>query len=1416
MGSPSPFQVEDQTDEDFFDKLVDDDFGVEGSVPHPKDIVRDISSLRLDDVATPLEDPGNAGLVSEPNGPPQSGTLQSSESPKKDLLVCKDSASSNSPVDMVVPSENSSGSTIETGPQSLSNFNNVGSKGTSVKEVQWSAFSVSSQQLDNVGLETYSDFLAENADPSADKLKSNCDPNSAPVDNQIENIDTYTSSLSAQDMQLLGSATEPSIDGDSQYWESIYPGWKYDAGTGQWYQLDAHDATTNTHFNSYDASAVNSQGNFKDNGEVAALDSNSGSSDVLYLQQASQSYLETIAEESMFNTTSNWSLGYQGTTEYPPNMVFDPQYPGWYYDTNTQQWCTLESYSQTTQMTPTIVQNKVVASVGISEVNYNVSDEFGQPEQSANGVLGSQEFGEGWNNPTSSYVQPNMLHAEQVGENRQSGVLSEKQQIGSFYSPTMHAGSHTDHFLGFGKLQPVVDHNFGSSNGIVRPHDAVHSESLYQMNNQMQAPSIHKSLSNSYLGNQNTVDYSQHSFHGTNDSYTQFSYVPHEGRSSAGRPAHALVAFGFGGKLIVMPNASPSGTNLNYGNQETAGGTISILSLSEVVLNEVVSSSSVSGSVLDYFRSLCHQNFPGPLAGGNAATKDANKWIDERISSYESPVIEFQKGKRLKLLFSLLKISLQHYGKLRSPFGSDPSLEDVNSPEMAVTKLFASSKMGNAPLGEYGLYSHCLTNIPSEGQLEATATKVQSLLVSGRRKEALQCAEEGHLWGPALVLAAQLGDKFYVDTVKRMAQHQFTFGSPLRTLCLLIAGQPADIFSMNNLVTSSSVASPRQPAEIQASGMLDEWEENLAIITANRTKDDKLVILHLGDCLWKERGEVTAAHTCYLIAEENIESYSDSARLCLIGADHWKYPRTYATPDAIQRTELYEYSKVLGNSQFILQSFQPYKLIYAYMLAEVGKISDSLKYCQASLKLLKNSGRTSDVEMWKSMLSSLEERLRTHQQGGYGTSLAPANLVGKLFTTFDRSIHRMIGAPPAPLPPMPQGSVNDKETYSVAPRVANSQSTMAMSSLVPSASVETMSEWKGDDSKQTRHNRSISEPDFGRSPEQDSSSDAAQSKKTASSGSRFGRIGSQLLQKTMGWVSRSHRQVKLGQSNKFYYDEQLKTWVEEGAEPPAAEPALPPPPTATTFQNGMPDYNISNTFKSVTNINDAFKRESLTDREGPVAKPLVPLEQKSTIPPTPPSQNQFSARGRMGVRSRYVDTFNKGGGALTNTFQSPAVPSMKPLVGAKFFVPTAPAAVDEGETDAAGESNQEVTNDNEEPSKSATAEASFSSQGLSSSSSSMQRVPSMDNITPLGNKGSAAAASWSGNGGPLSRMRAASWSGTYANSLHQNVTGMNPASVGHGMTTSLPSNTAHPGSVSSLSLQQNGGSLGDDLHEVEL
>lgn len=47
--------------------------------------------------------------------------------------------------------------------------------------------------------------------------------------------------------------------------------------------------------------------------------------------------------------------------------------------------------------------------------------------------------------------------------------------------------------------------------------------------------------------------------------------------------------------------------------------------------------------------------------------------------------------------------------------------------------------------------------------------------------------------------------------------------------------------------------------------MLDDWEENLAIITTNRTKDDELVIIHLGDCLWKERGEVCIPYSFFML-----------------------------------------------------------------------------------------------------------------------------------------------------------------------------------------------------------------------------------------------------------------------------------------------------------------------------------------------------------------------------------------------------------------------------------------------------------------------------------------------------------------------------------------------------------------------
>ncbi|EFJ04310.1 hypothetical protein SELMODRAFT_432531, partial [Selaginella moellendorffii] len=76
--------------------------------------------------------------------------------------------------------------------------------------------------------------------------------------------------------------------------------------------------------------------------------------------------------------------------------------------------------------------------------------------------------------------------------------------------------------------------------------------------------------------------------------------------------------------------------------------------------------------------------------------------------------------------------------------------------------------------------------------------------------------------------------------------------------------------------------------------------------------------------------------------------------------------------------EVYEFARVIGNSQFILLPFQPYKLIYALMLAEAGKINEALRYCQAVLKTLKTAGHAADV--CKEAAVALEERLHIHSQ----------------------------------------------------------------------------------------------------------------------------------------------------------------------------------------------------------------------------------------------------------------------------------------------------------------------------------------------------------------------------------------------------------------------------------------------------
>ncbi|KAK4422899.1 protein transport protein SEC16B [Sesamum alatum] len=1428
---PPPFQVEDNTDEDFFDKLVNDDDEIDfkvtttssASVPlfssdgNESDEVKAFANLSINEIDNNGDincdkagssnhigidnhstEIGKVKHINKLGAPGESGnaSMLSNSLEFENLIHQPENEDGGAEVlsDTTVVSKSSGESFSDTTVVSKTS-GELGAPG--VKEVGWSAFHADSTK-DGNGFGSYSDFFTElegekGGDAFGDVVghTMNNGPDvafgndlhgSAYVENSSsfwQYNEGYNNDVAAEqgsDAQYLNT---------SQFWENQYPGWKYDLSTGQWYQVDGYDISSSVQTNlDTDLSSTWGMAN-----ELA---------EDFYLQQISKSVPGTVAETGRIESVTNWNQAYQfsdateattnwnqvsqeisgtapvssnlnqaseGNNNYPPHMVFDPQYPGWYYDTMAQEWCTLESYTALVQSTPQVQEEMHGGGYGSTDTYYHKYEKtFNTNDQgiSYNSEgFGSQVQDQNWTQSASNYgpqgssmLQPqNVARAESTLQ-YSGNQLSEDHHRHNFVSPhgngqnTVNYGVKASYYENASQGQ----NEFAMSSGSL----GFPSGNLSQQYNDAQInQNDQKHVLNDCYNNQNPVDFSKQHIQSA-----QISYTPAAGRSSAGRPAHALVTFGFGGKLIVLKDSS-STVSFNFGGQNHVGGLISVLNLAEVVNHNAESSNNGMG-VYNYFQALCQQCVPGPLSSGSVGTKELNKWIDERIANPASTDMDYRKAEVLKLLLSLLKIACQYYGKLRSPYGTDAVLKENDSPESAVAKLFAFAKRNGLQFSQYSAFSGCLQQMPSEGQMQVTATEVQSLLVSGRKKEALQCAQEGQLWGLALVLAAQLGDQFYVETVKQMALHQFVAGSPLRTICLLIAGQPADVFSADNTTISSMVGVvniPQQPTQFGANGMLDDWEENLAVITANRTKDDELVLMHLGDCLWKERSDIIAAHICYLVAEASFEPYSDTARMCLVGTDHWKYPRTYASPEAIQRTEIYEYSKTLGNSQFVLLPFQPYKLIYAHMLAEVGRTSDALKYCQAVIKSLK-TGRAPEVEALRHLVSSLEERIKAHQQGGFSTNLAPKKLVGKLLNLFDTTAHRVVEP--------------------ISNRTTNS-------------------------SRMVMHTRSVSEPDFGRSPRQghidslkEASSTNVEDKASAAGGTfgfgRFG-FGSQLLQKTVGLVLRPRqgRQAKLGESNKFYYDEKLKRWVEEGAEPPAEEATLPPPPPTAVFQNGTSDYNLKSPLKSEVSHNS----------RSPEFKSPKIVDNSLGIPPLPPSSNQYSARGRMGVRSRYVDTFNKGGGNATNLFQSPSAASIKPASGAnpKFFVPTPVAAVEQP-VDASVNDMQD-TSTHENPATS-TLSDSFHSPACESSAI-MQRFASMADISNqrMSNNSSLV---------PHSR-RTASWSGSFNDSFSDpnrpdikplgEVLGMHPSSF-------------MPTDPSVVRPSMSGGGVGDDLHEVEL
>ena len=180
------------------------------------------------------------------------------------------------------------------------------------------------------------------------------------------------------------------------------------------------------------------------------------------------------------------------------------------------------------------------------------------------------------------------------------------------------------------------------------------------------------------------------------------------------------------------------------------------------------------------------------------------------------------------------------------------------------------------------------------------ASEVESLLLRGQPAAALACAVHAKAWPVALVVARSLGPAEWQATLEAYAEQNLGGGSPLTTFCRVVAG------SSSVVPEGSAQAGPAAAAAIARA-----WTKHAAVLVGHGAGSGK-ALESLGRLLLGSGG-VAAAHTCFALAGLPLE-YADAAphQFALLGASPAAAPRTFASLPAILRTELFTWSRTVG------------------------------------------------------------------------------------------------------------------------------------------------------------------------------------------------------------------------------------------------------------------------------------------------------------------------------------------------------------------------------------------------------------------------------------------------------------------------------------------------------------------------
>ncbi|XP_041647671.1 protein transport protein Sec16B [Cheilinus undulatus] len=374
---------------------------------------------------------------------------------------------------------------------------------------------------------------------------------------------------------------------------------------------------------------------------------------------------------------------------------------------------------------------------------------------------------------------------------------------------------------------------------------------------------------------------------------------------------HAVVSFGPAGQLIrVSPGLS---TQENVSQLE--------IHSMEVILSDTKEQQEM-------------RNFPGPLTREDLHKVDAMEFAHQRAGACMRDDTLHDK-RSAALLWNLLILLCRQNGQI---VGSDiaellmqGSHADGSWVAEAPTLIDfdESSKAEEPPQKGDDLLTGDCSSFSSETSEKALQSYTK-LLLSGRKKEALESAMSSGLWGHALFLASKMDNRSYTTVLSRFTG-QLTASDPLQTLFQLLSG--------------------RIPAAAMCCGSekWGDWRPHLAVMLSNETGDPIVqlkAIVTMGDTL-ASKGLIHAAHFCYLTAGVPFGVFPQKAeRLVLLSSSHRKSFQHFASNSAIQCTELYEYCQTLGGKWFSIPTFQVFKFLYACRLLDCGLASQAFHYCE--------------------------------------------------------------------------------------------------------------------------------------------------------------------------------------------------------------------------------------------------------------------------------------------------------------------------------------------------------------------------------------------------------------------------------------------------------------------------------------